>query len=177
MEEEYTFEEIKKKLYTDSLTKVLSRAYIDERFENTVKDAVKKNRNINLALIDIDEFKLINDTLGHMAGDEILKGLSVLLRKFLVSDREVYLARYGGDEFVLMSVGESYEKFCKRIEDCIHRINAHKFELRGRIVKTSISVGCSNIDETEDKSFSSCLDMADKRLYKAKKEGKNRLLK
>lgn len=165
------YNELYKLLNTDSLTGVFSRHYIDRNFEPVIMDALDKGLPANLALFDIDCFKYVNDTYGHIAGDKILKETAALLKKLLVFSKNDYFARYGGDEFLLLSVDTGYDSFGNRVNECLVNISKHTFYADDNIITLSVSAGCTDL---KDNNFLSALNTADKKLYLAKKSGRNR---
>ncbi|MCI8520560.1 MAG: GGDEF domain-containing protein [Clostridia bacterium] len=166
------YNELYKLLNTDSLTGVFSRHYIDENFEPVIINSFKKGLSVNLALFDIDCFKDINDTYGHIAGDRILKETAALLKKLLVFSDNDYLARYGGDEFLLLSVDTPQTAFKDKISNCIIALSLHEFHIDNNTITISASAGCTYIENTD---FISALNTADKKLYAAKRAGRNRI--
>ncbi len=164
------YNELYKLLNTDSLTGVFSRHYIDENFEPIIAEASEKGLNANLALFDIDCFKDINDTYGHLAGDSILKETASFLEQLLVFSENDYLARYGGDEFLLLSIDTPQAAFKDKISNCIIALSLHKFHINNNTVTISASAGCAYIEDTD---FISALNTADKKLYNAKRAGRN----
>lgn len=155
---------------SDYLTKLPNRRYFFEEANKSLKHLQKQTENSSLAMIDIDHFKSINDTYGHDAGDEVLKGLSVCFAKHF--DKHL-VARLGGEEFAVYfaDTPESeaillLEKFRQFIE-----INSPKFSAEK--IKFTISVGYARgpvykIDEL--------LKQADINLYKAKESGRNKVI-
>jgi diguanylate cyclase (GGDEF)-like protein len=122
-------------------------------------------------MLDIDDFKKINDTYGHIVGDKVLIFIANLLRKTLRDGDKVF--RYGGEEFVVILnrvTKEKCEEIAKRL---LHVISTNKLLYKGDSVKVTISIGATNyIDgDTPDK----LLARADKALYNSKKRGKNQL--
>lgn len=175
MKKKFTYEELCQLLYTDSLTSTLSRWYIDENFEKIINNSSENNQEISLALIDIDNFKRINDTYGHIIGDNILQQIAILLKQNLVCSENDYLARYGGDEFIFLSINTNYTDFTARLKQCLDNIFHFDFLSKNEKVKISISAGCADLKDIKEKNLSSCLNVADKKLYEAKKSGRNNL--
>lgn len=165
------YAELCKQLNTDSLTKILSRHYIDENFENIICNSLDRELTVCLALFDIDNFKNVNDTYGHIAGDDILRQTAEALKKLLVFSDNDFLARYGGDEFILLSVGISYDSFTDKILTCVANIAKHKFYTDKSIITLSVSAGCADL---KCRDFIYGLNVADKKLYTAKQLGRNR---
>jgi diguanylate cyclase (GGDEF)-like protein len=159
----------------DGLTNLLNRRMFDSDLESKWAEGRRLGVNVGLIIFDIDHFKQFNDNYGHSAGDEVLVRVSRALMSALQrqSDR-VY--RYGGEEFTLIQFDTDMKQLKQTAEllrHCIydlaivHEYSPHK--------KVSISVGVALIESTEGQSELSLLQAADKELYKAKEEGRNRV--
>lgn len=152
----------------DPLTKIYNRRMFDRESEKLLYLAQKYRLELSVLLIDIDHFKLVNDTHGHQKGDavliEVVKRIASKLRKGDL------FARYGGEEFVIVllksSISEATHK-AHKINVCIAE---NSFE---HIGKLTISIGVAAWNE--DESFSAILQRADKALYSAKANGRNRV--
>ena len=155
----------------DFLTKLASRRALDEELKK-VEEAYKRYKiDYSICFVDIDHFKTINDTYGHDAGDIVLSALGKILKKFT---RDVdFVGRYGGEEFlvILPSTGiENAIEFAKKIKDIIANF---KFMYKNERIDVKVSVGVS--ERKMNKSLQEAIKAADKMLYKAKKEGRNRV--
>ncbi len=155
---------------TDELTGILNRRSFTRYLEHAFKNAKIRSEPFSLIIIDIDFFKDINDTYGHMVGDEILKSLSQLMESsFRTSDK---VCRWGGEEFAILlpSTGMNNaknvaEKIRNKVENC-------SYQVKEKSISYTISLGVSEslvIDENIDK----IINRADKALYKAKDSGRN----
>jgi two-component system cell cycle response regulator len=155
---------------TDKLTGLYSRGYFDHFLDLEIKRSYRQKTPVALLMIDIDNFKQINDNFGHLAGDKILKQLGDLI-KFNI--REIDLAaRYGGEEFaVVMSNTDTHraEKAAERIRQSIQE---HGFVDSDFTVTVSIGIALFPLDA---KSMDELIEKADTSLYKAKRDGKNRV--
>ncbi len=172
----------------DGLTGIYNRRFFDEYFEIEVQRAAnfqkheehlepinRSDMNFGLAIIDIDNFKTINDTYGHLVGDDALKQIIKLIQKNIFS-RDV-LCRFGGDEFALLLTKTSSDGILQAIEKIRKEIDEHNFNF-GKDHKSqhiTISVGLVNFDEVNNKECDSILKLADDRLFKAKSKGRNRI--
>lgn len=158
---------------TDSLTGIANRRAIDERLTAEIQRAARFGHPLTVGLIDVDDFKQVNDALGHAAGDAVLQRLAVLLEREL---RTIDVAgRYGGEEFLIVlpetdAAGAAIA--ATRILAAV-RCDRHLF-LAARQPST-VSIGISEF-ETNGRSSSELLDAADGALYRAKREGKNRVV-
>lgn len=158
----------------DPLTGVSNRLYLTGQLEKEVVRSRRDQQPMGLLFTDLDGFKQVNDILGHMKGDELLKEVSRFLQDhFRESD---HLCRYGGDEFVVIMPGSTLEDIRTKAEDLLHAFRKHSF-LNGETMqagKLSLSLGITQL--RDGMSGAELLDEADKALYEAKRKGKDRLV-
>jgi len=157
---------------TDPLTDTFNRRALSEKLVQEMERADRYQTVLTCLMVDIDNFKAINDEHGHLTGDRVLRSLANLLKR---EQRAVdVVARYGGEEFTLLlpETGPTGARiFAERI---IRRVAAHDFGEPGRPVHVTISIGVATYPDervTEPESF---LRLADANLYKAKADGRNR---
>jgi putative two-component system response regulator len=162
----------KKALMTDSLTTVYNRRYIDKIFSHDTE----KSGNFCLAVMDIDKFKQINDIYGHIFGDVVLGSTAKYWKKYFGCDRQRFIARYGGDEFILVSRNSDLVKFKSNIEKLYISFRKTEIFSRNRHIDFTLSIGCASAEESENKSFYNIFDIADKRLYLVKNNGGNNIM-
>ncbi len=152
----------------DALTNVLTRRVFLDTCEQELARCRRHGRSMALLLLDIDHFKVINDTHGHQTGDRVLvdfvKRIASLLR------RPDQLARFGGEEFVLLLPETGQDEAVTVAE----RILAHVAEARDGLPPITVSIGVATNRPDEDQ-IDTLLARADKALYKAKDEGRNRI--
>ncbi|HTC24738.1 MAG TPA: diguanylate cyclase [Gemmatimonadales bacterium] len=165
-------EQMRQLAETDPLTAVYNRRALMQKLEQEMDRAARYATRLTAMMIDIDNFKQINDTYGHLVGDKVLKQLSNLLKR---EQRSVdVLARYGGEEFVVLlpetTVAES-RNFAERI---LRRVATHDFGESGRPVRVTISVGMASYPDSRVTDGQSLLKLADSHLYRAKVDGRNR---
>lgn len=166
------------KLQTIASTDYLTGLYNHKTFYQTISNYQKdQNENVNslcMALIDIDDFKQVNDTYGHLIGDDILSGLAEIMRK---STRGTdFLARYGGEEFVMllpMSTLEEAEIICERLRQ---NVENHVFQTNGYSLTITVSIGLSRLEPLESSIIHDFIKHVDDQLYEAKGTGKNRMI-
>lgn len=165
-------EQMRQLAETDPLTAVYNRRALMEKLEQEMDRAARYATRLTGMMIDIDNFKQINDTYGHLVGDKVLKQLASLLRRELRSVDIV--ARYGGEEFVVLlpetTVAES-RNFAERI---LKRVATYDFGEPGRPVRVTISVGMASYPDERVSDGQSLLRLADSHLYRAKSDGRNR---
>jgi diguanylate cyclase (GGDEF)-like protein len=158
----------------DGLTKIFNKKYFLDRLESEFAYAVRHRTALSLVMFDIDHFKRINDTHGHLAGDYALSTLSKV-----VSDtirQEDVFARYGGEEFAVICRGIDLVgalAFGERIRRCV---DAQAFVYNGIDIKVTVSVGVSEVPETGMKEPQELIGSADDALYQAKRQGRNRVI-
>ena len=155
----------------DPLTDLGNRRSVEESLERVVARA-RRGTPGSLVLLDLDHFKVVNDTLGHAAGDSVLVELARLLGTLRRPGDEI--ARLGGDEFVLVLEGipaEAGRMVAERLRRAVHE---HRFEVGGRRFDLGVSVGVVPIDGRLPAA--SLLALADSALYAAKERGRNRVV-
>lgn len=153
-----------KSMYTDTLTQLNNRNFFNLSISNAMERLQKKQSHVSLLVIDLDNFKNINDTYGHIVGDEILKQLSNILKRNIRSTD--IATRWGGDEFVITLLGVSGKEAFnvgERIRKVIHN---HDFLYNGTTFKVTVSIGVASVGNKMD--INTFIDLADKALYKAK---------
>jgi len=166
-------EKIEKESRVDHLTKIYNRQYIDQLLETEFEESNVNRWPLSLAFIDIDDFKPINDTFGHLIGDEILKLISDF---FSINIRETdVIARYGGDEFLLVLPGATSEIAASVINRLLV-LSKDKLSLDVKevTISSSVSIGlATHMDKHDFNSLKEFITAADEALYKAKHQGKN----
>ena len=164
-----------KKLYykatTDNLTKVYNREFMKEFLPKTIEEAKRYNFPLSISIIDIDFFKKINDTYGHLTGDCILKELSTLMKEnFRGSDT---IIRYGGEEFLIVMPFTNLKDAYIKMENFRKTLQKYLFCGKQKLHLT-ISAGVAQL---ENEDISGFIQKADEKLYEAKKSGRNKVVK
>ncbi len=157
----------------DSLTSLFVKDYFFKRTKEELKRAKYKKSHLGTLMIDIDDFKNINDTYGHIVGDIVLKQMSKVLLSVIPEDEGI-IARFGGEEFVVTLIECSQEKLVKTGENIISRVQKDKINFRRKNIEFTVSIGAALYPEDAIDEID-LIGRADVRLYKAKREGKNRL--
>jgi two-component system cell cycle response regulator len=158
-----------KAVWTDPLTHLGNRRLLDDKFAEIFAAQRDSKRDLAIVMMDLDNFKVLNDTLGHKAGDELLRFTGELLQQCL---REQDLAiRYGGDEFVLVLPSVSSEQ-ARTITDRTITLFAQQARLVPISTKPTMSAGIASLRQHTPISAESLLQMADAALYQAKSSGK-----
>lgn len=158
----------------DYLTNMYNHRSFYDILDNTMKSSEKDNLPFCLALLDIDDFKLVNDTLGHLAGDMVLKELSSIIQN--KTRNQDIAARYGGEEFAIIFPNtclKEAKKICEKIRQLIEN---HTFSIEDKKVKITISGGIGEVIVSETLVKEQALvKYVDKLLYEAKNNGKNQI--
>jgi diguanylate cyclase (GGDEF)-like protein len=155
---------------TDSLTRTYNLGYFQECLDRAVERYEISREPVSLLFIDVDDFKVVNDTYGHMRGDEVLKAISEAI--LLAVRKQDLVFRYGGDEFAVILQNASREDALQVAERVLSNVNRSVDGLT-TFMKATVSVGIAVLDE-EFTAKNKFLEAADKALYEAKRLGKNR---
>lgn len=155
---------------TDQLTQIANRRGLFQAFAAEKARAERSGKPLTIGLIDIDDFKRLNDTLGHVAGDDALKALAAKMREGLRPTDTV--ARYGGEEFVVMLPETDVDMAVNVLTRLQRSLTRGLFMHNDQQVFVTFSAGCSTYRLGEPLEDS--LDRADEALYEAKRTGKNR---
>ncbi len=164
-------EEQRQKALIDPLTGLPNRAAWGERLDHEVGQWQQHGNTLLIAILDLDHFKRINDNYGHLAGDKVLKIIASVLRKNLRGSD--FIARFGGEEFVLLMPGTSVAAGLKLAETLRAAIEACPFHFKGERVTITVSLGVSAFKVGERSDH--VLKRADEALYRAKNAGRNRV--
>lgn len=154
------------KAHFDSLTTLYNRAAFMEALQDEANRVTRDGGDLSLLLMDIDDFKGINDVYGHLAGDTVLAAIGRLLCQLL--RREDMAARYGGEEFAVLAPFTTHQQALRMAEKLRNGIASYNF---GSLPPVTISIGCATYKAGE--LLDSLIQRADLALYDAKKSGKN----
>lgn len=156
-------------LNRDGLTALYNNKYIKELLSIQLNNYVQKNEKFSLLMIDIDDFKEINDTLGHMFGDTVITDVASILCDII--GNKGYIGRFGGDEFIIIlpkttenDAAILAEEIMKKLETLNEKYNINK--------KITLSIG---VYENDANDLAQCINNVDSSMYKAKTSGKNRI--
>jgi len=158
----------------DSLSGLFNRRYIFQLFEKQVQSITNRKGNLSVILLDIDDFKNINDQYGHPFGDQVIRIISEICQAKLRTEDAI--GRIGGEEFLCL-LPRINSKTCLSIaERMSEEIEQHIFtNSHGKTFFVTVSIGISTTSSTEENSTSKLFLQADKALYHSKKQGKNRI--
>lgn len=171
MERDHAQKRIRKLAYTDELTNLPSRAHLYQTIETTIETSALQQKRFGLLYVDLDDFKNINDSLGHNAGDLLLCEIARRLKN--ACPEADFVARLGGDEFCVIA---------EQVDDCSAEVIAKRclaaiakpFELMSRKITPACSIGIAHYP-TDGNDLASLLKAADISLYAAKENGRNQI--
>ena len=130
--------------------------------------STRHNSQCSIAMLDIDHFKVVNDTFGHAAGDKVLSGLGQLLSRSLRSNDRI--GRYGGEEFMIVLVGSSPEESIERLNDIKNEFAASDVEFRDKVFRCTFSIGLADLAHNEN--LPQAVNQADQALYVSIESGR-----
>ena len=159
--------------HTDSLTLVLNRRALVGRLAAEVDRARRYESTVTILMIDLDHFKGVNDTYGHLAGDQVLRDVAQLLQHEVRSVDIV--ARYGGEEFVVVLPETSTDGAVAFAERLRKSIESHAFDSTGHALLLTTSIGVASFPSARVASMEDLVARADEALYRAKADGRNRV--
>ncbi len=157
----------------DGLTKLFNKRYLMDRLDSELKFAQRHQTALTLLMLDLDHFKKINDSHGHLAGDMILSAVSAALLRAVRNEDVV--ARFGGEEIaiVLRAIGlEAASHMAERLRKVVEQ---SEVGIDGKKVRATVSIGIAGFPHTQAKTVEELIEAADKALYRAKAEGRNRV--
>ncbi|MBO3445828.1 GGDEF domain-containing protein [Clostridium sp. CCUG 7971] len=154
----------------DEVTNIYNRRYINEKTPSDINNAIENQYDLSLAIMDIDDFKIINDTYGHMCGDYILESVSDIIKRNI--NLYGWVGRYGGDEFVIVMNKTSKLECYEIIEKIRKDIEKALFTYEGKNINVTCSFGISGIDKCIN-NFNKIIKDADFKLINGKNGKKN----
>ncbi len=167
------YEKVQMLAITDGLTDVYVRRHFLERLEEEVARSKRHNLSLSLLMLDIDHFKQCNDTYGHLVGDIVLKEFAKIMKEHV---RLIDLiGRYGGEEFVIALPDTNKISAANVAERLRQSVEKYRFKAYDEVITTTLSIGLATYpDDSND--VPALIDRADQALYKAKEEGRNRIV-
>lgn len=153
-------------IITDELTNIFNRRYLDEHLPVLLKNLSLPDFSISLIMLDIDKFKDINDTYGHLCGDFIIKEVASLLDSY-IKNFDGWTCRYGGDEFIAVIENKSENETYTIINNLKTLIGTKEFLYENNKINITCSFGVSYLNN-ENITFNDALNLVDTKLYKAK---------
>jgi len=157
----------------DSLTSLYTKGYFMERLKEEFQRSIRDGLSLSILMLDIDLFKTYNDKYGHLAGDIILKNISLLMSEFFEGKNSI-ICRFGGEEFIVLSPNIDKKKALEWAEGLRQEIEKRKFMIRRKETQITVSIGvASATNQTADED--ELLKKVDAVLYEAKQKGRNRV--
>jgi len=163
---------------TDGLTEIANRRLFDKKIAHEWKRAQRSKQSLSLIMIDIDYFKIYNDTFGHQAGDDCLKQVAAALKDALRRPAD-FVARYGGEEFaaIIPEAGcNSAREIAEVLRSAVASLNISHHQRPDKVEWVTISLGVSSLMPNGDQTFQDLIAKSDEALYQAKHEGRNRVV-
>jgi diguanylate cyclase (GGDEF)-like protein len=157
----------------DPLTSARNRRYFTDRLDSEWPWARRHQRACTLLMIDLDHFKRINDEWGHLAGDEVLRQFVQIVHAEL--RQEDLFGRLGGEEFAVLCRATPAQDAAILAERLRRRVASHVFDWKGDRLPVTVSIGIATSQEGGLSTSEQLIDRADKRMYGAKREGRNRV--
>ncbi len=173
IESEY-HEEIYRLTIIDGLTEIHNKRYLMEFLDRELARSARYQRPLALLIFDIDRFKTINDTLGHLGGDFTLRELAACVKAGI--RKEELFARYGGEEFAVVLPEVSGEGAVAVAERIRVRVEAHPFQFDDKAYQITVSCGVATTDGDESLTPLDLIRQADEKLFQAKRDGRNRVV-
>lgn len=172
IEAEY-HEEIYRLTIQDGLTRVHNQRSLGDFLDREVARSARHHRPLSVLMFDIDKFKAINDTHGHLCGDFVLRELAACVN--VTVRKEDLFARYGGEEFALVLVETPREEACRAAERVRGLVEDFSFRFEATTIRLTVSVGVATTSGDADITPAKLLKQADDKLYQAKRGGRNRV--
>ena len=157
----------------DGLTNINNRTYFNQLFSDTIRETIKHEETMSVALFDIDFFKKVNDTYGHLMGDEVIKTIAKTTEK-LIDKYDGFICRYGGEEFVVALPGKDVDKALPIMEELHKAIKALEIEFDDMKIHVDISIGLSSYPEICDNPHD-LVKRADWSMYYSKEHGRGKI--
>ena len=159
---------------TDGLTGAYNKRYFMERLDSEIKFSLRHNVNLALMIMDLDKFKAVNDTYGHLAGDTVLSKFSELMHQS-IRNEDVF-ARYGGEEFAIITRAIARADVYLFADRLRHATSQLVIMSDGIQIPVTVSIGLASLPEDQATSPTDLIRVADSMLYEAKRAGRNRVV-
>lgn len=168
--------------YVDELTGVVNRRGFYEEIDYIIKNRMKReDDHLWISIIDLDFFKKVNDSYGHLNGDKVLKKMGELLLDLSNKNEDIFTFRYGGEEFIIVFYQKNRRDVNFILENFRRKLESEKIEIdASKKISVTCSIGVSNVKLNKLLNFEECrndgLMRADKALYEAKRTGRNKVV-
>jgi diguanylate cyclase (GGDEF)-like protein len=156
----------------DALTGAYNRKHFAERLASELAYAKRHKAPLSMLIFDLDHFKRVNDSLGHLGGDQVLRTVAALVKRTLRA--EDVFARYGGEEFAIIARGTDVDQaflFAERVRGMVEHA---RIDFNGNPIPVTVSIGVASLVCLAEPTADGLIAKADERLYAAKRGGRNR---
>jgi len=171
---EYSNKELKLLASTDPLTKLYNRRYFTKTSEHILDIAKRNKTDLSIIMLDIDNFKVINDTYGHIVGKNVIILVAEIMQD--CSRKSDIICRFGGEEFIILTPETNIDGAIVISEKIRSEVEKNDIQIKdGTELKFTVSIGVSKVDNELDSNDISIIKRADEALYEAKKSGRNRI--
>lgn len=161
--------------YIDPLTNIYNRRYFDEHAQRMLEIAVSEKQQLALLMIDLDHFKSINDANGHLCGDDALVLTATTLQKYFEQQEDTIVARFGGDEFIVLTKIMTGETEQTVTENLYEELTSLVLTVDEEAVNLEFSIGVSTNDGGRIREIGQVIKNADNALYSSKRNGRNQI--
>jgi len=171
------YKQVEELSLTDSLTGLRNRRYLENNLYHMIMLAARQKVPIGFAMLDLDHFKNVNDTFGHLAGDFVLEELAAIITSFF--RKSDIIVRYGGEEFFIVLFDTSQSRTVELMSRLREHVEQHIFEYMDQHIRITASIGisCHTFANRQwDPDMITIIDEVDKALYKAKTSGRNQII-
>ena len=167
-------ESLRESSVRDAMTGLYNRRFLEEYVDTLMAASRRRKVSLGIMLLDLDYFKMVNDTYGHDAGDTVLRALAKVLRESVRASDLVI--RFGGEEFLIVLNDTDAEGAMKVAEQVRESVQALKIQIAGGVLQKTISIGLAILPDDGD-SFWQTVKFADVALYRAKENGRNQVMR
>ncbi len=165
--------QLREQAIRDPLTNCYNRRFLFESIEREFARALREDYPVSIIMLDIDHFKNINDTFGHKAGDEVLRGIGELMLKH--NRQSDIVARYGGEEFIILLPNMPLKTAANRAEELRKLVAKRQHRVDENTIMVTVSLGIAGFPK-HGRVYEEVIETADKALYTAKNTGRNRVI-
>ncbi len=158
----------------DALTSCPNKRFFNEFLDREIARSNRHKRPLSVLMIDLDNFKAVNDSMGHLAGDSALKAMATLIRETI--RREELFARFGGEEFAIILPETKIEQAVILAEKIRAIVENNQFEFESKKFKVTVSIGVATTEGDPPATMDQLIHQSDARLYMAKKSGRNKVV-
>ncbi len=174
LETKRLMESLRDSTLLDPMTGLHNRRFLEQYVDTLVAGVQRKQAHVAILMLDLDYFKMVNDTYGHDAGDAVLKALSSVLKQSVRASDLVI--RYGGEEFLIILIDSAGSMADKVAENIRAAVEALKVQVAGIVLQKTISIGIADFP-SDSETFWQPVKFADVALYQAKEQGRNRVVR